>query len=106
MRPGEVFSANTNKISMHMGRQPNRQCQVCTEYVGGEGNIKKLCYSEGRSVVGGKRLCLIILILSDIGSVFLGSMQSVAEYVHQKDSCQHTKLHLLHTLDTTDLRFC
>ncbi len=55
-------------------------------------------------MVVGKRLCLIILILSDVDSLFLGSLRSGAKYVHQKDSCQHTKLHLLHTLCSPDLR--
>ncbi len=32
-------------------------------------------------------------------------LAGVAEYDHQKDSCQHTELHFLHALDSTDLRF-
>ena len=61
--------------------------------------------SEGRSVVVGKRLCLIILILSDIASLFLMSMRNEVEHAHQKDDCHHTELHLLHALDSPDLRF-
>jgi hypothetical protein len=56
-------------------------------------------------VVVGKRLCLIILILSDVGSLFLLSLRRATEHDQQKDACHHTKLHLLHTLDTADIRF-
>ncbi len=61
--------------------------------------------SEGRSVVVDKRLCQIILILSDVDSLFLVSLRRETEYDHQKDDCHHTELHLLHTLYSTDLRF-
>ncbi len=78
IHPGELISANAEKAFMQMRRQPNRLCQGCTGYVCGEGNIKYFMLirqttcrllvkpfdwdkSEGRSVVGGKRLCLIIL---------------------------------------------
>ncbi len=56
-------------------------------------------------MVRGKRLCLIILILSDVDSFFLVNMRSEAEYDHQKDDWHHTELHLLHTLYAPDLHF-
>ncbi len=57
-------------------------------------------------MVVGKRLCLIILILSDVDSLFLVSLPDMLFGGHalQKDVCHHTELHRLHTLCSTDIR--